>query len=521
MPFIAIVRPALYSMKNVGIRTVNYTTQQFLSEPVKNMLAGISPYYTGFRTGAGVADYFDGKMDTWLAQDLALSMSVDNIKTSPYLPYLIGIGADDGDEMFGFGAGDALPTLPPSHNNPHLSWLIATMSPVQTASAQYDAVYSDTTVHTKKAWHDALVAEYGTIGALNSAWGSNYSTFDSSGTPITTESIGTGNGSKLTFFHTLRHLTPSEFSVQILVNGSPAGGDLGNGTIFGPNLTTGSAINYTTGVVTVDFAPGSAPTSGATIAVNYIQNGWGIGSGLMDEDGRPSHQAWLGSDPIQLTNTNPNVKTDFDTFLRAVAGQYLGMCNTEIKKAFPNTLFLGPDSIGSFGAPARAPVLQAAAQYVDVLSGPGNVTQNPGALDYIAQYFGDKPILDGQYRSSQADSPWASYPVNDPIHDFSTQQARGQDYYNTVSTLQSQSVTATGSHPFIGESWWQYTDNRSEKRNWGLVTLLDNAYDGHEDVMATVLCSPPLQAHTCGGETSNYGDVITSVRSANFYWLTH
>ena len=48
-------------------------------------------------------------------------------------------------------------------------------------------------------------------------------------------------------------------------------------------------------------------------------------------------------------------RDDLDTFLLAVASQYLGTCQREIKKAFPHTLFMGPDSIGSWGAPARVP----------------------------------------------------------------------------------------------------------------------------------------------------------------------
>src|SRR5207245_10479206 len=39
-----------------------------------------------------------------------------------------------------------------------------------------------------------------------------------------------------------------------------------------------------------------------------------------------------------------------------------------------------------------------------------------------------------------------------------------------------------------------------EGGNWGLTTYGDNAYDGQEDVVGTVTCSPPLSAYSCGGE---------------------
>lgn len=522
MPFIMVVRPALYSMENPAISVSSSTSQKLLPEPVKNIMGGLSPFYTGFIPANGVADYFDAKFDTWLVQDLALSFTFKQVVNSPYFPYVIGVGADDGDEMYGFGAGDALPTQPPGHNNPNLSWIVATMSPVQTASAKMQAIYSDTTVYSKKAWHDALVAKYGTIAALNSAWGSNYSTFDSAGTQVTGEAVGTGNGSTLSFSHVISKLTPSAHSLQILVNGTAVGGDLGKGTIYGPTLASTSVINYTTGLLQVNFTAGNAPPSGATITINYIQNGWAIGSGLMDEDGRVAHQAWLGADFTGLSDTNANAKTDMNNFLFSAASQYLGTCSTELKKVLPNTLFFGPDSIGSWGAPARPQVLQAAAKYVDVLSGPGLIETTQTGLDYIGQYFGDKPIIEGQYRSANADSAWSSVAVAvDNIHEFATQQQRGQAYYNDVTNLQALAYTSIGSHPFVGASWWQYTDNRSEKRNWGLISLLDNAYDGHEAVSARVACSAPTQSYTCGGEAGNYGDVITQVRAANLYWLTH
>ncbi|MGA9731177.1 MAG: hypothetical protein WBQ83_10850, partial [Candidatus Acidiferrales bacterium] len=187
----------------------------------------------------------------------------------------------------------------------------------------------------------------------------------------------------------------------------------------------------------------------------------------------------------------------------------------------PNAiLFIGPDSIGSWGAPARVPVLRAASKYVEVLSGPGRYDTRQDVIDYTAQYFGDKPVLEGQYRTANRNSPWFAYPGGQGS-DFSTQEARGRDYYNAVTGLQNKTATATGSHPFVGEAWWQYTDNQSEQKNWGLVTLFDNAYDGQEDVSGIVKCSAPLQSYNCGGETANYGDVITSVRTANLFWVTH
>ncbi|MGH9830262.1 MAG: hypothetical protein ACREDR_44195, partial [Blastocatellia bacterium] len=372
--------------------------------------------------------------------------------------YMVGVACDDSDQTFGFGAGPDFPTVPPGHTNAHLGWIVATMSPTQTASSQYSAVYIDTSLHTKKAWHDMLLTKYGTISALNAGWGSNYTTFDSSGTQITGEAIGTGNGSTLSFTHTLANLIPSEFTVQILVNGTPVGGDTGDGNIFGTNLAA-STINYATGAVSITFASGQAPAAGAAITVNYMQNGWGIGTGLMDEDGRPAHQAWLGNDFVALSNTSSAVKTDFDAFLGQIAAQFLGTCRKEIKAAFPNTLFLGPDSLTAWGAPSPAPVLQAAGQYIDAFIAGGNPHFSQAEMDFVAQNYGDKPYIATQFRTANADSAMSAFP---DTGQFTTQQARGQDYYNDVTALVS-AATSAGSQPYIGSIWWQYTDNQGER----------------------------------------------------------
>jgi hypothetical protein len=649
LPFLINVRPALYSMTNPLIEMIRPDGQKLLEEPVKNIIYGESPYYKEYRPSTGIADYFDRKMGLWLERDLAQAKPLNGIKNSPSLSYLVGIGVDDGDQMYGFGAGDAFPTIPAGHNNAHLSWLVAIAAPRQTFNAQYRVLYRDTADYTKEAWRDMLAARYGTINVLNAAWQSEYTTFDSSSAFVNAEMIAAGDGTTTSFVYTLAHTPVTPLSVTVSLSGAPQGGDCpywivicgvsSGGSLSGPSGTTIQAssqpwlrdpevvncncslaaasywvrivyhfsspsrmvgvpsrrlgvtvaagkqiqiesprpdesgkatgydvyvatappggtpngpetlqasnipfgtnwtepgsglvdgaslppslntIDYNTGRIQLNFT--SPPPRGASITVSYAYNGWmSGGTGLMDEDGRPAHQAWLGNDSIYLSNTNPNVKADLDTFLLAVASQYLGTCQREIKKAFPHILFIGPDSIGSWGAPARVPVLQAASKYVDVLSGPGHYDARQDVIDYTAQHFGDKPVLEGQYRTANLNSPWFSYPGGQGS-DFPTQEARGQDYYNAVTGLQSKTVTATGSHPFVGEAWWQYTDNRGEQKNWGLVTLFDNAYDGQEDVSGTVKCSAPLQSYSCGGEAANYGDVITSVRSANLFWLTH
>jgi hypothetical protein len=94
---------------------------------------------------------------------------------------------------------------------------------------------------------------------------------------------------------------------------------------------------------------------------------------------------------------------------------------------------------------------------------------------------------------------------------------RGQAYANLLIGTETASYTANGVNPFISLNHFDYLDIASEQTNWGLVTLLDNSYDGKEDVTGTVTCSPPLGAYTCGGESKTYGDYIDCVKQANLF----
>ena len=513
LPFIALVRPGYYAMKNEN---------KYLAEPVKNVSYGMSPFYTGYSPSGGIPDYFDSKLDAWLAADLANENYWTELRKSPYLNYLIGIACEDGDQSYGCGPGDQFPTIPsPGYNHPHLAWILATIGPTQTADASKRLLYADTAVHTKLAWRDLLKTKYGSIGALNAAWGSDYTTFDSAGTPVTNEYVDTADGQRTMFLHRFEQLSPTRLSVQFKLSSRIVAGDTnggsnaakmarGHGRIFGPEVE--GYIDYTSGVAVLAFA--KAPAPGFRITVDYVQNGWGIGSGLLDEDGRPEHQKWLGNDFKSLSDSEPAVKSDLSSFLRSVAGHSFRTCRTGIKAAFPNTLYLGPDTLGGYGVPPRPEVLQSAAEYIDVMlvSGIGGFSQK--VLDYIEKYSGDKPFIETNFRAANPDSEFASSTMDSGVPGFATQSERGRDYEQALARVR-EAATSTGSHPCVGLLWWQYADNLAEKLNWGLVTRFDNAYDGREDVIQTVNCSEPLENFGCGGERDDYGDLISAVQRAN------
>src|SRR2546427_5186024 len=428
MPFIASIRAAYYAMRNPAIGAA-----PLLTNPVKDMIFSHSSFDTNF-VPSGIADYYDSGIGTWLTADLASSSDFwAAMATSPDVNYMMGIGSDDGDQMNGFGAGPDFATTPAGHNNANLALRVAAMSPLQTAASNVangvSYVYADTLIHTKKALQDSLATEYGTVAAPNAAWGSGYTTFDSSGTcvgsqPITcastvsADSVGTGNGSTLTFSTTLSHTTISAFSLQILVAGTPVAGDLGPGggttsTFYGPNVST-SSINYSTGAISITFTAGNAPANGAALTATYVANGWGIRTGFLDEDNPTAHNSYLGTDWIALSNAGATVQTDLTAFLKSMAAQYFSTCRTQLKAVFPNNMYLGPDSLDSWNGPSAAPVLQAAGQYIDLFITSDSQTFSQAMLDYIATNYGDKPFLGSFYSVPNPNSAMAAFPSHMP-----------------------------------------------------------------------------------------------------------
>src|SRR5207253_1616489 len=99
-----------------------------------------------------------------------------------------GISSGDSDYIFGMGPGPEL-LGPDNVIHPHIGWVVAVTKPSQTENDKVGRAfgkprtihYQDSKVYAKFAWRDFLVNKYHSIQALNSAWGSRYTTFDSDG----------------------------------------------------------------------------------------------------------------------------------------------------------------------------------------------------------------------------------------------------------------------------------------------------------------------------------------------------
>lgn len=234
VPFIGTFNVSQYSTTNLS---------SYGPHPVKNFLWGVNGYFTAYR-GAGCIDAFDTGYPTfanaYFAGDAGFSLYTAS-------PYFIGLMGDDTDFVCGLGAGPDNNTTPSGTFKTNLAFAAMISSPVQTFNAGFSyqstpVQYADTKVYSKTSMasppttcsistpcslRDYLAKRYTTIAALNTAWGTGgyYSTFDSAGTAISSESCGTGNGATTIFNCTLAHSSISPFSVSLSVAGTLQGGD--------------------------------------------------------------------------------------------------------------------------------------------------------------------------------------------------------------------------------------------------------------------------------------------------------
>ncbi len=376
-------------------------------------------------SGANFPDVFDPAWVSNTHRQYAADSSLINQSRSPYF---LGAFSDETDNLTGFGAGPEFATDPVDMNHEHLGYIALVTAPVQETnpySSPAGQRYGDRKVYTKYALRDFLKAKYGTIEALNAAWDSGYTTFDSDG-------------------------------------------------------------------------------------------GWPNGNGLLDENGRKTHK-WLGTADLRLpasAGANPNLVKDLDEFLYRMARQLLSVQRDAYRAAVPHGLFFGPTSIGAWWAPARAPIYRAAGEILDVVSLTTDCSQ--AQLDFITRATGDVPLMIWEGMVANPDSSrWRHTDTNVASASWymKTQAARAQRYQRHLDFLFSGVSSATGSHPFVGMLWWWWIDMIGEQKNWGLVSLMDNAYDGVEAGIA-----PGVDAwgYRTGGEEKNYGDFLGPARAVNF-----
>jgi hypothetical protein len=227
--------------------------------------------------------------------------------------------------------------------------------------------------------------------------------------------------------------------------------------------------------------------------------GYGKGAGLLDEDGKLG-QAWLGAKHT-MKGGNPTAYADLSDFLYLYVDKLHEIETAALRKADPNHWLIASK------VPSDLKEYHALAKHVDMLRG---LPPKGAAPEDV------RPGMVALYLAAEEDSSMHVHydgpkkPYRSPGSSLMTQQAKGQAYRDKL--FGAFDYTPDGkTFPTVLLSYWSWPEDNNEKRNWGVVSLKDNLYDGKE---ATKLGADG-KAGTPDDEDRDYGDCITGIRQAN------
>ena len=256
---------------------------------------------------------------------------------------------------------------------------------------------------------------------------------------------------------------------------------------------------------------------GSTYTTFESDGAWGVGNGLLDENGR--HTAWLiGATNVRWCDSTvwkPVIKKDLDDFLEQITDKYAGMCREGINKKGPDILYKGPSNIGGWQGPARAPVLRGYRKHLDMLSCQINYSLTQKAIDFMTEHIGpDMPIVSwtGFPPASNADS-CLYYLANNYDAGHQGQPNKAQKWGDIhVQALQIRS-NATKQIPYIGFENWAHYDDAAERVAWGaLASIRGNIYNGGD--WTTVKADPFDASYNVIPDDKVFGDCLTGYKAA-------
>lgn len=183
-PTVAAYRPNLYG---------SYNLNGYAPDAFKNLYQ-TNPAHHDAR-GSHFPDPFDPNYQLYLR-----GMLRAQARWTVGVPWNIGMNVDDTDQLRGFGAGPDFSAR--GRNNPHLGWITAISKPWVPRGYDFTVAdnygrgnrgYANPIHFAKDALQGFLMEKYGTVAALNSAWHSNYTTFEEQD-PVSHSSWGSGSG---------------------------------------------------------------------------------------------------------------------------------------------------------------------------------------------------------------------------------------------------------------------------------------------------------------------------------------
>ena len=262
---------------------------------------------------------------------------------------------------------------------------------------------------------------------------------------------------------------------------------------------------------TSDPAPAFSVTQGATITGSDGIRWEMLGTPVSDASNGDFRVACPAYNPV-----NAKIASDLHGYDQQFFNAYYGGLGHVVRTNFPGLLNFGVNyGMLSYNAPTWKEGLIAANEFTDgafvgsiaALQTPTLQAQAPLSkltIDYITDHF-HRPIITEPFMGS-CNGDWQGY-----VHacggtsfvQYPGLTARANGWY-TIINNELTYTAPNGVRPFTGIAWWtdHNNDNGSTtgETSFALLDFMDNRLDGHENVTASVPCSPPLAALTCGGE---------------------
>ena len=264
---------------------------------------------------------------------------------------------------------------------------------------------------------------------------------------------------------------------------------------------------YNENLAALNAAWGSSYTSWKS------EGGYGVGTGLLDEDGR--RHKWMGSQ-WRLLGETPQMQKDLDDFLYLISQRYFKVCHDAIRSVDKNHLYFG---IVSLTVDTPKPVILGARDYVDAfvaslhhIDDRAPMKDKPPVPDFYN--LTRKPILAASlFITAEPNSGLHNFRKPEPQYfaSFDTQEERAEFYANYLQEILNLRGD-DGVYPVIGFHWWALTDDWGVHVNLGMITLRDNAYDGKEGIVRRGIDS---WGFPMGGEDRDYGNFLTGARNAH------
>lgn len=449
------------------------------------------------QVGGHFPDVFDPKFAAFVEGDARSGAWRD-------LPWIVFVFPDQTDEMRGTMA-----------NHPHLGFIAAATAPAMADDPQAlggAKKYDDATIYTKRALKDFLIAKYGgNLQRLNAAWGTHYTSWDSQG--------GWGRGTGLL---------------------DEDGRNLGDWRSADPQKPRFPALRRDLD----EFAAEIIRTWYRTVFEAYrkYKPNHLIATANMDVPHRYVYEGLQSKDGRQvyvdlIYTSDPDAGEWAERLNRPVIGR-LGGLTAELdsplgyrgrveKVEFDDAkkkIIVTASGVNFYwaGRPqfkTQGPILTRFSSLPPVLHKGGTASPQhylsrradwlaPNKFAVSATWYFSGTYEDLKATIKPGDTFWR-------LTGLDTQEERGEAYAKNVADLLRRR-TPRGVRYIVGAGYWALMDTAwlqfFEARNFGLVTIRDNAYDGIEARTARGRDRYGFQAR---GEDRDYGDFLSRVKAAN------